>query len=356
MQSKTKSINIITTRAITMNLFLKDIVKKLSNKYEVTLICKDPNKLEFKNLKKKKINFPLELIEILNLKKLYICIRELYSIASTNNDLYFIHTPIASIFFRLVNIFRNIKILYFVHGYRFHNQKKMIEYLFLIIEYILAFKTKYYININKKDFQFTKKILKKKTILVNGVGIEISKKRKKINKKKINKACIISAYKKEKGYSIILDHAKKINYLFPQLKIDCYGYGNLTKEFGQFEKSKLTNIRFFKFKKNIESVIKKYDFLIHPSFREGLPVSIIQCMSLGLPVIGRDIRGVNDLVKNNYNGLIFKKDSDLLICISKMLNLKKFNLLSKNAKKKIDKSYSQDFISKKIKKYIDEII
>ena len=68
------------------------------------------------------------------------------------------------------------------------------------------------------------------------------------------------------------------------------------------------------------------------------------------------IRGVNDLIKNNYNGLIFKKDSDLLICISKMLNLKKFNLLSKNAKKKIDKSYSQDFISKKIKKYIDEII
>ena len=76
MQSKTKSIKIITTRAITINLFLKDIIKKLSDNYEVTLICKDPNKLEFKNLKKKKINFPLQLIEVLNFKKLYICIKE----------------------------------------------------------------------------------------------------------------------------------------------------------------------------------------------------------------------------------------------------------------------------------------
>ncbi len=355
MQSKTKSIKIITTRAITINLFLKDIIKKLSDNYEVTLICKDPNKLEFKNLKKKKINFPLQLIEVLNFKKLYICIKELYSIGSTNNDIYFIHTPLASIFFRLVNIFRNIKILYFVHGYRFHNRKKFIEYLFLLIEYILSFKTKYYININKKDFQFTKKILKRKTILVNGVGIKIPKEKKKF-KKKINKACIISAYKKEKGYNIILDQAEKINYLFPQLKIDCYGYGNFNKEFGQFEKSKLKNIKFYQFKKNIDSIIKKYDFLIHPSYREGLPVSIIQCLSFGLPVIGRDIRGVNDLIKNNYNGLIFKKDSDLLICISKMLNSKKFNFLSNNAKKKIDKSYSKDFVSRTIKKYIDEII
>ena len=114
---------------------------------------------------------------------MYICIRELYSLGSTKNDLYFIHTPLASIFFRLVNIFRNIKILYFVHGYRFHNQKKLIEYLFLVIEYILSFKTKYYININKKDFQFTKKILKKKNDFSKWCWYKNTKRKKKYSKK-----------------------------------------------------------------------------------------------------------------------------------------------------------------------------
>lgn len=355
MQLKIKTIKIITTRAITINLFLSAIIKELKKNYNVILICKDPEKIKLKNIKKIKVNFPLSLKDFFNFNDVYSCIKDILFNSSDTRQIYFIHTPVASILFRTVNFFRKIKIVYFVHGFRFHNKSNYLEYFFLLIEYILSFKTKYYININRTDFNFTKNILKKKTILVNGVGIKIPKEKKKIQKK-ISKACIISAYKKEKGYNTILDQAEKINYLFPQLKIDCYGYGNFTKEFGQFEKSKLKNIKFFQFKKNIDSIIKKYDFLIHPSFREGLPVSIMQCMSFGLPVIGRNIRGVNDLIKNNYNGLIFEKDSDLLICISKMLNLKKFNLLSKNAKKKIDKSYSQDFISKKIKKYIDEII
>ena len=118
----------------------------------------------------------------------------------------------------------------------------------------------------------------------------------------------------------------------------------------------MNNIKFYSFKNNIYKIIKKYDFLIHPSLREGLPVSVIQCMSVGLPVIGRDIRGVNDLIKHDVNGLIFKKDQDILKCISVMLTAKKFNFFAKNAKKKIDISYSESFISKKIQTYIDEII
>ena len=118
----------------------------------------------------------------------------------------------------------------------------------------------------------------------------------------------------------------------------------------------MRNIKFYPFQKNIYKIIKNYDFLIHPSFREGLPVSLIQCMSLGLPVIGRDIRGVNDLIKNNVNGLIFKKDKDILKCISIMLDPYKFNFFSKNAIKKINNTYSKNYISKKIRNYIDEII
>ena len=177
MQSKSKSITLIATRAITINLFLKDIVNKLSKKYDITLICKDPENLFLKNLKKKKIDFPLKFNEILNLKKTYNFMKELYIIGSNKNDMYFIHTPIASIFFRLENFFRKNKILYFVHGFRFHNKRKKItEYFFLIIEYILSFNNKYYININKQDFKFTKKKLNKKTILINGVGIKLKKK------------------------------------------------------------------------------------------------------------------------------------------------------------------------------------
>ena len=54
MQSKSKSITLIATKAITINLFLQHIINKLNKKYNITLICKDPEKLFLKNLKKKK--------------------------------------------------------------------------------------------------------------------------------------------------------------------------------------------------------------------------------------------------------------------------------------------------------------
>ena len=75
MQSKTKSIKLITTRAITINLFLKDIVKKLGKKYDVTLICKDPKKLRLRKFKRKKINFPLKIKDFLNIKRIYYCFK-----------------------------------------------------------------------------------------------------------------------------------------------------------------------------------------------------------------------------------------------------------------------------------------
>ena len=117
----------------------------------------------------------------------------------------------------------------------------------------------------------------------------------------------------------------------------------------------MKNITIKKFDKNLSTKIKNYNLLFHPSFREGLPVSVIQCLSNGLPVVARDIRGCNDLIKNNYNGYLFKNKSDLIKKILKLYNDKnKLLLLSKNAYKSIDYSYSSDYIAKKISFYLDE--
>lgn len=354
MQIKTNSIRIITTKALTINLFLKHLINELKNDYEIILACSDPENITINKINKIKINFPTTKKSLLNFKTLILCILDIIKISKNKKDIYFIHTPVASIIFRLVNFFKNLNIVYFVHGFRFQGNKNFIEYLFLFVEYILSFKTKFYININKQDYKFTKKILKKKTILVNGVGVDIPT--YKIKKKnKVLKACIISAYKRDKGYESILNQVDKIFLKHPDFQIDCYGYGNFKKEFPNYNLKKIKNFRINSFKKNINELIKKYDFLIHPSHREGLPVAVIQCMSFGLPVIGRNIRGVRDLIKNNYNGITFDDDKQILKCISTMLKTNKYNFFSKNSKKKINQTFSKQYISKKIKNYLNQI-
>ena len=87
-----------------------------------------------------------------------------------------------------------------------------------------------------------------------------------------------------------------------KIQIDCYGYGDF-KKFNLIKvKKKLVNISFKKFDLNLKNKIQKYDILLHLSKREGLPVSVMQSLLNGLPVICYNIRGNNDLIKDKFNG------------------------------------------------------
>ena len=118
-------------------------------------------------------------------------------------------------------------------------------------------------------------------------------------------------------------------------------------------KKKLNNISFNNFDVNLENKIKKYDILLHLSKREGLPVSLMQCLSVGLPIICYNIRGNNDLIKNKFNGFFVKSYKDVPNIIY-YLNLedKFFNKMRLNAFKSINK----DFLKKKINLNIYNII
>lgn len=50
------------------------------------------------------------------------------------------------------------------------------------------------------------------------------------------------------------------------------------------------------------------DLFINVSNSEGLPVSIMEAMSFGIPVIAADVGGVSEIVKNNFNGRLISKD------------------------------------------------
>ncbi|MFS0661269.1 glycosyltransferase family 4 protein [Niallia alba] len=52
------------------------------------------------------------------------------------------------------------------------------------------------------------------------------------------------------------------------------------------------------------SLLKKTDVLVLPSYNEGLPLSIIEAMSYGIPIITTDVGSINEAVKDNINGFL----------------------------------------------------
>ena len=349
----------ICTKSITFNTFLKSQSDYLIKKgFEIEVACSDIEKLNFKKDLTHKIDFPNKITELFNLiKYIKIFIQIKILIKKNPTAIFYLHTPLSSHLFRFLTFLRKLKIIYFVHGFRFTSITNPIKaFFYKTIEKILSFKTDIFITINEEDYNYAKfNLLKKNSCYkINGVGLNLPKKylkKKTIKKKGIKKILVIAAYKKEKGYLDLLKVAEMLKN--KKIKIECYGYGNCYKFNSIKIKKKINNISFNNFDMNLENKIQQYDILLHLSKREGLPVSVMQSLSAGLPVICYDIRGNNDLIKDRFNGYLVKSYKDVPNIIY-YLNLedKFFNKMRLNAFKSINK----DFLKKKINLNIYNII
>ncbi len=77
----------------------------------------------------------------------------------------------------------------------------------------------------------------------------------------------------------------------------------LAKKLGVADRVHLLGYRY-----DIPELCKLADLYIHPSYREGLPIAVIEAMASGLPVIGSDIRGNRELIDSKGGTLCTPND------------------------------------------------
>lgn len=84
----------------------------------------------------------------------------------------------------------------------------------------------------------------------------------------------------------------------------------------------------FKGNRNNQEIVQFYKnnnvkMFINASSTEGVPVSIMEALSFGIPVIATDVGGVSEQIKSGYNGELVDKcisNKDLALAIEKILN------------------------------------
>ncbi|MBR5272796.1 MAG: glycosyltransferase family 4 protein [Clostridia bacterium] len=228
-------------------------------------------------------------------------------------DIVHCHTPVAAMLTRLAARRarkKGTKVIYTAHGFHFYKGAPKKNWLiYFPIEWFCAFFTDVLININKDDYKFaTKHIKAKKVEYVPGVGIDTSLFKRdwkagarireelgipndaklllsvgEINENK-NHKCVINAIENLDVYYIIAGKGPKDKEL--QALIDAKGMTERVKLLG--------------FRSDVADLYSAADAFVFPSFREGLPVSVMEAMATGLPVVCSKIRGSIDLV--DYNG------------------------------------------------------
>ena len=75
--------------------------------------------------------------------------------------------------------------------------------------------------------------------------------------------------------------------------------------------------------KYIENIYKQVDCVVLPSYREGMPKTLLEAGSMGLPSVATNVPGCNRIIKNNFNGILCdaKSDSSLVNAMSKFIKL-----------------------------------
>ena len=107
----------------------------------------------------------------------------------------------------------------------------------------------------------------------------------------------------------------------------------------------------------IEETLAQVDCLVLPSYREGMPRSILEACSMEIPVITTDVPGCRNIISNQYNGLLCKsKDIESLKdALALMMNMSPDvrQEMGKNGRKHILKYYDERLV---IQEAVKELI
>lgn len=244
-------------------------------------------------------------------------------IKKNNYDLIYVHTPIASAITRLAcRDISNTKIIYFAHGFHFFKGAPLKNWIiFYPIEKYLSRYTDVLVTINNEDYiRASKKLKANKTVMINGVGIDLDSiesvivnndnKRKELGLKKEDIVLLsvgeLNANKNHIEVIKAIDMMKNKN----NIKYLICGKGNKKDYLISFIKNHNleNNVKLLGYRNDIIELCKISDIFVFPSKREGLPVSVMEAMACGLPVICSDIRGNKDLI-DKEGGLKVKKNN-----------------------------------------------
>ena len=112
---------------------------------------------------------------------------------------------------------------------------------------------------------------------------------------------------KEKGYDLLVEVAKKILPTHQDWQWHVYGSG----EMRQMLEEKIEEYRLedqLILKGNVDHAYRYYSdyaFLVLPSYREGLPLVLLEALELGLPMVSFDIEtGPNEIIEDEKNGYL----------------------------------------------------
>ena len=246
-------------------------------------------------------------------------------------DLIHCHMPLSAVVTRLAaqkvrkQTGKQIPVLYTAHGLHFYTGAPLQNWIYYPIERYLARYTDRLILINQEDYQRGLHFpIRGRVEYVPGVGIPLEgyqavqlREVEEVGQRPVIEKLIgrklspetrvlvtIGELSKNKNHRLLIEMMTELQDL--NLFVLIGGTGEqeealqtLIHENGMEDRVCLSGYIY-----DVKGVLAEADCYVLPSYREGLPVAIMEAMAAGLPVVASRIRGVTDLIEHGQGGYL----------------------------------------------------
>lgn len=265
-----------------------------------------------------------------------------------------------------------LPLVYTIHGWSFHqDQSKLTKTVRELSEWFLTSQATSNICVSHSNQEdgINRFNMKNSTVIFNGISTE------KFNPEgkyaDIRKELNIPADKTLIGYIVRITLQKDPLTVIKAMKLvmeqtnDVFllivGEGDLKEKIIQMTHNYglSSNVIFENFRQDVPDILHAIDIYCLPSLWEGLPIGVLEAMSMGKVIIATPIDGTKEIVTNNENGIFVPQQNPPLLAeaILNVHNNKQLQQrLSKNAIKTIHEKFTIAEMVEKIENHYKLII
>lgn len=262
---------------------------------------------------------------------------------------------------------KSCEVIYTAHGFHFHKRASKLAWLFFYpIEKFFSKYTDKLITINHEDYLLASKNFSCPSFYIHGVGVNARRYIPLVNEDErlslcheldipLNCKVILSVGEllPNKNQKMIINSMKQVVSQMPEALLIIAGNGPMREELESYVKKNDLgdHVRFIGYCTYLEKYQKIASILTACSYREGLPLNLVEAMLANNPIVATHNRGHDELIEDGKNGYLVEPDNYREMSDRIIMLLKDDNLRMKLAEKarQFALNYSSDNVKQELK-------